>query len=458
MASLTNNPFGAAASAAALLLLLLLAPARASPADALVALTGSIALPGVHDALDAMKLDHSVLVGNLLFLACKENNTVSVVDLDAGAFVTSTPVQTPQGVAFSAALGAVVVASSGAGAVVALRASAPFDVLYSVSVGADCDNIRVRDAADGRAAARAWVGCGGGAAGPGSVSAVDLTQAGGAVAFSMDVGGDHPEELNLSPLRAALTVSVPSAPGGGGVRVLSTDPAHAATLDYFAGEGRWANPFAQTLDASGQVLWVGSGGTVDPPVTSQLLALNALDGSILFAAPSGDAGAGADEIAVDAAGGLVFAAKGGAASRLYVVQQTSAPSNPAFVAAGGANWTYLGSLDGMPQNLVNARGVVFRASTRTLYVKVPLAAANNQSAQLLVFSVAAAAPGGGGGGSNAAQQYDVGPLSQGGWSALSAGVFLVGLLAGILLTRNVASLGGGGKKEGEGGDVYAGLN
>jgi hypothetical protein len=106
----------------------------------------------------------------------------------------------------------------------------------------------------------------------------------------------------------------------------------------------------------------------------------------------------------------------------------------------------------MPQNLVNARGAVWRASTRTLYVKVPLDVANNQSAALLVFSVPLPA-GGGGGGASAAQQCDAGALTQGAWSALSAGVAILGLIVGIVLARNVY----GGKPE-EAKENYSSLN
>ena len=424
-----------------------LAPAAsASPADSVLTAAGAIALPGVTDAADAMKLDHSVLVGNLLFLACKENNTVSVVDLDAGAFVTSTVVPTPQGLAYSAALGMVFVASSSAGTLSALSAAPPFAVAWSIAVGGDCDNIRCVDTPGGAAPARVYVAHGGGAAGNGAVTAVDASLAGGAVAFTTDVGSDHPEELNLSPLANVMTVSVPAA-AGGGVRVLSTDPARPR-LDFWSGEGLWSGPFAQTVDASGQRLWLATAGAVEPPIASQLLALNALDGTLLFAAPTGEAGAACDEIALDEAGGLVFAAKGGPASRLYVVRQTRASA--AFPGVG-ANWTALGSLDGMPQSLVNARGVVWRASTRTLYLKVPLDAAAKQPAQLLVFAAAAApapaaAPGGG--------ACDQGALGQGAWSALTAGVALVGLVVGIALARNV---GVGGAKEAKDA-AYASLN
>ena len=111
----------------------------------------------------------------------------------------------------------------------------------------------------------------------------------------------------------------------------------------------------------------------------------------------------------------------------------------------------------MPQGLVNARGAVWRASTRTLYVKVPFVASANQTAQLLVFSVPMpSGGGGGGGGASAAQQCDAGSLSQGGWSALSAGVAILGLIIGIMLARNVAI--GGGKAEEAKGAAYSSLN
>jgi DNA-binding beta-propeller fold protein YncE len=313
----------AARNAFVVVLLALLPSASASPADSMLSLVGSIALPGVTDASATMKLDHSVMVGNLLFVAAKENNTVAVVDLDAGAFVASVPVPFPQGMARSAALGLVFVASSSAGTLSALSAAPPFAVAWSVRVGGDCDNVRAVDTPGGAAPARVYVAFGGGASGNGAVAAIDATLASGTIAFTTDVGSDHPEELNLSPISNFVTVSVPApAAGGGGVRVLSTDPARPL-LGYWSGEGQWSAPYAQSIDATGQRLWLATAGAVDPPIGSQLLALNALDGSLLFAAPTGDAGASCDEIAIDEAGGLVFAAKGGPASRLFVVQQTA---------------------------------------------------------------------------------------------------------------------------------------
>jgi len=217
--------------ASAARVLLLAAAAAASPADGVLSLVGSIALPGVTDAAATMKLDHSALVGGLLFIACKENNTVGIVDLDAGAFLASTPVPFPQGVAHSAALGLVFVASSSAGTLTALSAAPPFAVAWSVPVGGDCDNLRAVDTPGGAAPARVYVGHGGGASGNGAITAIDATLAGGVVASSTDVGSDHPEEFNLSPISNFMTVSVPAPDaGGGGVRVLSTDPRRAHRL------------------------------------------------------------------------------------------------------------------------------------------------------------------------------------------------------------------------------------
>ena len=220
-----------------------------------------------------------------------------------------------------------------------------------------------------------------------------------------------------------------------------------ALIGFWSGEGRWTAPYAQSVDASGQRLWLATAGAVDPPIGSQLLALNALDGSLRFAAPTGAAGGACDEIAIDEAGGLVFAAKGGAASRLYVVAQTAASA--AFPGVG-ANWSALGSVDGMPQDLVNARGAVWRAATRMLYVKVPLDRAANQSAQLLAFSVPLPAP------AAAPAAASSGALSEGAWSALTSGVALVGLVVGVVLARSVS--GGGGAAAAAKEAPYASLN
>jgi DNA-binding beta-propeller fold protein YncE len=429
--------------------LALLARAAASPADAVLTPAGSIALPGVTDA-GSHKFDHSVLVADRwLFLAAKCNDSVAVVDLQAAAFASSTPVPAPQGMAYSAALGLVFAASSSAGRLFALSASPPFAVAWSVSVGADADNVRARDDAASQSTL-VYVAHGGGASGNGAVTAVAATLQGGAVVGSVDVGADHPEELNLSPLHAAVSVSVPNSVGtGGGVRVFSTLPgAGYRQLDFFVGGAAWAEPYAQRLDASGTRLWLATAGSAWPPVPSQMLALNALDGSVLFAAPTGDAGGACDDIAVDGDGGLVFCAKGCDASRLYVVQQTRAD---ALFPSAGANWTSLGALSvaSAPQALVNARGLAWRASTRTLYLVVPPAGAGQQP-QLLAFAAA-----GGSGGGAASTGATAGPLSVEGWSALTAGVALISMAIGGFLARSV---GFGGAKEEPKEDKYASLN
>jgi len=444
----------AAAAAAAL------AVARASPADGVVSYASAIALPGVTDATGTAKVDHNVLLDarGLLFLSVKENDTVAVIDLNAGAFLSSTPVPHPQGAAYSPALDALFFASSTAGAVYALAASPPFNVLWSTPAGGfpDADNIRCADVNNG-SSTLVWVAYGGGANGDGRVAVVSATLAGGVVVDGVDVGADHPEEINLSPIAARLYVSAPAADtgAGGGVFVVDTGLPGPHEVAYWAGEPGWASPYAQRLDATGTRLWVATAGLTGG-AGSQLVALNAVDGTALFAAPTGAAGGACDDVVVDDDGGLVLCARGGeGASRLYVVQQTATTPGPAPPA--GAAWAALGSVDGMPQTLTNARGLALRRSTRALYLAVPYAAASGgapeQPAQLLVFSLAGAPPPGG---DNDADGGD-GGLSPGGWAGVAVGAALAGAALGGLGARRF--YGGGGHGHSHGADApYMGLN
>ena len=82
-------------------LFVLLATAYATPADPFFSPLPPLPLPGITDPTHLLKLDHSCLAPPYLFLSAKENSTLSILDLDAGAFVTSLPIPFPQGVAYA---------------------------------------------------------------------------------------------------------------------------------------------------------------------------------------------------------------------------------------------------------------------------------------------------------------------------------------------------------------------
>jgi len=406
--------------------------AAASPADSLVTPRGAIALPGVTDAAGSGKLDHSAFLGGLLFLAVKENDTLAVLDTDAGAFVTSLAVASPQGVATSAALSRVFVASSAAGTLTAFSAAPPFALAWTAVVGGDADNVRLDEGAG-----LVWVAHGGGAAGPGALAAVNATS--GALVADVPVSALHPEELNLSPLSSLITVSVPAPLAGGGEIVLVDRAARAPLPSVWAAPpgGAWANPSAQHVDATGTRLWVATAGDAAAGIPAKVVVLNALDGALLW---SFESGAGCDDVQTDGTarvGTLAFAACGGPASRLWVARATR-------VSARGAPdaWELLGNVTSLPAGLANARGLAWRAKARRLFVPVPLVAAAAQAARVLVFDVAPSVGGGGGGGGGYDDDSDDGegaedpddlPLKT--WVLIVAGAAVAALGVGVLAAR-----------------------
>lgn len=346
------------------------------------------------------------------------------------------PVNTPQGVAYAPAQNLILVASSTDGTLSAFSAAPPFALAWTLAVGLDADSVRFDSVAS-----VAWVASGGAENGNGNLAAVSVTATAGALLQRVDVGADHPEEMSLSPISRFLTVSVP-ATAGGGVKVV--DRVLGAVAATFPAAGSWARPFAQRVDASGSRLWVASAGDAARGVAAQLVVLNAIDGTLLFSTPTptdSAAGAACDDIALDDDGGLAFAACGGSDSKLYVVQQAATDARGA-----GASWVALGAAGALPVNLTNARGLGWRAATRTLYVPVP--AAPGQAARVLVFAVG----GGGGGGGDDDDDDDEG---------VSVGVAAGGAVAGVVVGALLGALafrwkyGARGEASGE---VYGALN
>ena len=260
------------------LLLSALAAARASDADALATLQGSIPLPGVSDAAKVKKLDHAAFFGTLLFISAKENNTIAVVDTASNTFVTSLgPIASPQGIAVTQA-GLVCAASSDAGAVMAWAATPPFAWQWSAPVGLDADNVRVDDAAG-----LLWVAHGGGAT-LGQIT--PLNSSTGALVdlpAVIDVGRNHPEELSLSPITRWLSVSVP-ADAGGAVLLADRSAGGIPLATWPGSDSTWQRPSAQRQDSTGTRLYVATAGsdTLPPAV----IVLNALDGTLLWSTPT----------------------------------------------------------------------------------------------------------------------------------------------------------------------------
>jgi len=295
--------------------------------------------------------------------------------------------QFPQGIALSKS--GLVIAASSTGYATAWRASQPFAQVWSTFVGLDADNVRMDDGSG-----LVWVAHGGGDSGLGALTPLLADTGEIQAALIMSLGSNHPEELSLSPITRWLTVSVPSQDTSGNGVVDVVDRSNTFPIAQFPGsDTTWAQPSAQALDATGTRLYLATAGNrVLPP---QLVVLNALDGTVLWSMVTGPSGTPAcDSIIVDTAGSLVFVACGGVNSAYYIIQVTSASATGA-----ATGWKNLGAITlTPPANTTNARGLAWKAQTRTLYGPIPLVTSLGQAPRVVVMTIGT--PKGGGGGGN----------------------------------------------------------
>ncbi len=172
----------------------LAAAAMAEPAQPL-RLAQTIPLPAVQGRIDHLALD---VQGQRLFVAALGNDTLEVVDLAHGQRVRSiTGLSEPQGLAFVAERGLVVVANGRDGSVTIFDGRT-FERLRRVELGQDADNVRVEPGAG-----RVWVGYG-----TGALAAIDLES--GAITERIALPG-HPESFQLERDGSRIFVNVPTA-------------------------------------------------------------------------------------------------------------------------------------------------------------------------------------------------------------------------------------------------------
>jgi DNA-binding beta-propeller fold protein YncE len=194
----------------------------------------TISLGDVPGRIDHLAFDPARL---RLYVAELGNNSVGVVDLKAGRVLqTLRGLDEPQGIGYDPVTDAIYVANGGDGSV-RVFSGADYQLLGSIALGADADNVRVDAAAH-----RIFVGHG-----PGGIAVIDATTR--RRMADIPVGG-HPESFQLEPGGPRLFVNVPDA---GRIAVVSREPQPLAT-GWPTGDVR-AN-YPMTLDAASQRLIV----------------------------------------------------------------------------------------------------------------------------------------------------------------------------------------------------------
>ena len=213
----------------------ILALGAAQPTPPPLTLVRTIDLPGVEGRIDHLAFDPE---SGRLFVAALGNNSVEVLDTQAGTLVKHLPgFEEPQGIASIADAHAVAIAN-GQGAGAQMIDVGDFHALRTISLGDDSDNVRY-DAQ----ARRFYVGYGGGVL-------AAISSVGDRVIGRVPLSG-HPESFQLESTGPRIYINVPSANhiavvDRQALSVVATWPVTAAKANY---------PMA--LDEDGKRLFVG---------------------------------------------------------------------------------------------------------------------------------------------------------------------------------------------------------
>jgi hypothetical protein len=274
-------------------------------------LAQTIPLPHVEGRIDHLAID---LQGQRLFVAALGNNTLEVLDLQAGSHLhTITGLHEPQGVVFLPESNTIVVTNGETGAC-DLFDGASFQHRNTITLTSDADNVRY-DAATHTL----YVGYGAGALG-----LIDATRAQRLGDIPLQ---GHPEAFQLEQAGSRIFVNVPSAH-----QVAVVDRATRAVSTTWPLQGAEAN-FPMALDEAQHRLFVG---TRTPPL---LLVLDTESGKEMARVPSvGDA----DDLFYDAPHRRLYIA-GGAGSLSIVAQEdtdhyTPVATLPTAAGARTALW------------------------------------------------------------------------------------------------------------------------
>jgi DNA-binding beta-propeller fold protein YncE len=305
-------------------------------ADDLLRFVESVPLPGVEGRLDHMALDS---VGQRLFLAALENNSVEVVNL-ADHKVNEIPreLREPQGVAFVNDEGLLAVANGGDGSC-RLFAGGTFEQVASIDLQADADNVR-----DDAAAGRLYVGYGGGAIGV--IDAKTRKQI-GVIKLPR-----HPEAFQPESAGPRLFVNVPEAH-----EVVVADRRTFNVVATWPVALAQAN-FPMAIDESGHRLFIGC------RKPARLLVLDTATGKTITSVP---VAADADDVFYDATAKHIYVS--GGEGYVSIVAQNSED-----------DYEQLGRVT----TAAGARTSLFDVAARVLYVAVPHH--GQQLAEIRVFA------------------------------------------------------------------------
>lgn len=217
-----------------LVLLAVCAPPAFAQTPALKQVT-VIALPGVEKRIDHLGVD---TVHHRLFVAALGNNSIEVIDLDAGKRLRALAgLREPQGIVFVPASNRIFAANAQGGDLDVYDAAA-FEKVRTLPFGDDADNVRYDAKAN-----RVYVGYGDGALG--ILDAASLKRLG-----SVKLAG-HPESFQLEKNGDRIYVNVPSA---GHIAVI--DRVKMQVTATWPLSGARSN-FPMALDEAGHRLFVG---------------------------------------------------------------------------------------------------------------------------------------------------------------------------------------------------------
>jgi DNA-binding beta-propeller fold protein YncE len=258
---------------------LLVTMAAATRPDVGLTLESSIELPGVEGRMDHLAID---LGRRRLFIAALEHGTLEVVDLDTKKRLKSlTGFSEPQGVAFFADIGKVIVANGGNGMLDVVDPGS-LEKIASVKIGDDADNVRCDPDTK-----TVYVGYGSGA-----LAIVDATK--WKVVGEIQLGA-HPESFQVDAQRSRAFVNLP-----GKREIAVVDLAQREVVERWPVKEAEQN-FPMAIQGADRRLFVACR---QPP---KLLVLDPSNGRTFDALDlSGDA----DDVFLDDASGRLFVACG----------------------------------------------------------------------------------------------------------------------------------------------------
>ena len=299
--------------------------------------TGVIPLPGVEGRIDHLAYDSR---SGLLYVAALGNNTVEVIDIEAGKVAhTISGLREPHGVGLATDAGKLYVANAKDGSCRIYDAKS-YRQHGSIDLKDDADNVRYDPEAR-----RVYVGYGNGA-----LAVIDAEK--GAHLTDLKLPA-HPESFQLEKAGHRIFVNLPDADG----TIAVIDREKRSVVQTWRLDGTKGN-FPMALDEAGHRLFVGCR---EP---AKLLAIDTETGKVVHAQPcAGDT----DDVWYDVA-----------AARVYV----SGGAGLVSVFARGED----GRLKPLSEvrTAPGARTSLFAPETSMLYVAVPHR--GNQGAEIKVYS------------------------------------------------------------------------